>query len=116
MFRRKTTRLPFRKAWALIFISLLVLVGLYFGFHAISVPALTPVDQARVAIPSQASLSFYSINFEPPDTSDMLSQSLTSWLLHRTADSWFRSILVALAILLIMLIVMALTAAILRQN
>lgn len=116
MIRPRTTKPPFRKAWALIFISLLVQVGLYFGFHAISVPALTPADQTRTAIPSQVPLSFYSMDFETTDPPGVLSQSLTSWLLHRLADSWFRSMLVALAILLIMMLVMAILVAILQQN
>jgi hypothetical protein len=116
MIRRRTAKLPVRKAWALIFISLLVQVGLYFGFNAISVPALTPADQARAATPTQDTLSFYHMDFETTNPPDIFSQNLSRWLLHSTADNWFRSVLLALAILLIMVIVMALSSAIIPRN
>jgi hypothetical protein len=109
MLPRKSMKQPFTKTWALVFLSLLISVGLYFGFHAITVPAQTPADQAQAAIPSLMTVSFPSIDFETSIVPEMRPQSVTSWLLQRVSDIWFRSVLYTLAILLIMLIVMTLS-------
>ncbi|MFX1510854.1 MAG: hypothetical protein ACFFBR_11175 [Promethearchaeota archaeon] len=115
MNRRKSTHLPTTQAWALFLLALLLPTGLYFGFHAISVPLQTPADQAGVAVKSQCTISPYP---ELPEIDHMLSRltlSHASWLVHQISESWFWSILFALVFIL-MLILVATFVTILPTN
>lgn len=115
MIQRRPANLRTTQAWALFFLALLLPTGLYFGFHAISVPLESPADQARVAVHSQCKALPYP---EIPELDSILSQltsSLASWLVHGISESWLWSILFALVFLL-MLILVATFVTILPTN
>ncbi|MFX1564731.1 MAG: hypothetical protein ACFFCH_01950 [Promethearchaeota archaeon] len=105
MIRRKSTLLPTKQAWALFLLALLLPTGLYFGFHAISIPLQSPADQARATVHAQCAISYYPQIPESENILSQLTQSPASWLLHRITENWFWSILFALLFILMLILV-----------
>jgi hypothetical protein len=105
MIRPWSNDLPPKQAWALFFLALLLPMGLYFGFYAISMPAHALADQAQAAVPAQSPHFLYPLVPETHNSQGMLSPNLASWLLHQITQNWFRSILIALTILHLLLVV-----------
>jgi hypothetical protein len=115
MIQRRSANLCTTQAWALFLLALLLPTGLYFGFHAISVPLQSPADQARVAVHSQYTIAPYPEIPETDNILDRLTLGLASWVLYRLTENWLWSLLFALVFLL-MLILVATFVAILPPN
>jgi hypothetical protein len=107
---------PTSKRWALFLLAIFVTAGFYFGFHMNIVPEETLANPAPVTIPSDLTSSNPAFLPDVDRTQEMSSIRLATWFLNHITETWFQCVLLAFACLCILLILMAISLAILPQH
>lgn len=116
MIRRRSMNRHTSKRWALFLLTIFVTAGFYFGFRIIIVPAETLANPAPATIPSNWTSSTPAFLPDAARTQEMFLPGLATWFLNHMTETWFQCVLLALACLCILLILMAISLAILPQH